>query len=109
MTIENVPFATVSWENQPAVPVPGESGLAQVKTVLAGAICLRMVEFTPGYRADHWCSKGHIVLVLSVTLTTVLQDGRAFETTAGSSFHVGEGDGHHRVETQTGATVFIAD
>ena len=109
MKIENVPFTTISWENQRAITVPGETGFAIVKAVQAGEICLRLVEFTPGYRADHWCSKGHVVFVLSGSLSTVLRDGRAFEAVAGSSFHVGDEEDHHLVETSNGATVFIVD
>jgi hypothetical protein len=48
-----------------------------VKAVQAGELCLRMVEFTPDYRNDHWCSKGHVILVLSGSLTTMLKRKRA--------------------------------
>ena len=24
-----------------------------------------MVEYSPGYAADHWCSKGHVILCLT--------------------------------------------
>ncbi len=109
MTIHSMPFATTAWKDQLAVKVPGEQGFALVRSAQAGEICIRMIEFTPGYRADHWCSKGHIVLVLSGSLVTVLKDGRVFETGAGCGFHVGDGDSYHRAETETGATVFIVD
>jgi hypothetical protein len=37
-----------------------------------------MVEYTPGYVADHWCQKGHVLLVLEGELETVLADGRVY-------------------------------
>ncbi len=36
-----------------------------------------MVEYTAGYVADHWCSKGHILLCTEGELETELADGRS--------------------------------
>ena len=109
MRIENVPFAALHWESQPAVTQPGKSGLAVVKTVQPGEICVRKIDFTPGYCADHWCSKGHIGLVLSGSLSIRLEKGDVFEILAGDSFHVGDDQDRHRAESHFGATVFVID
>ncbi|HUI18992.1 MAG TPA: DHCW motif cupin fold protein [Alphaproteobacteria bacterium] len=109
MRIENVPFATADWALLPASEIRGESGTARERTVEAGNLRLRMVEFSPGYRADHWCPRGHVVLVLEGALTTELKDGRRFESRAGTSFQVADGDGFHLVSTAKGAKVFIVD
>ncbi len=69
-----------------------------------------MVEYTPGYLADHWCDKGHILFVIEGELTTELKDGRTFKLTAGCSYQVSDfGDAAHRSITQTGAKLFIVD
>ena len=109
MRIENLPFATTDWARQTVSEIKGESGVARQRTVEAGNLRLRMVEFSPGYRADHWCPRGHVVLVLEGALTTELKDGRRFESPAGTSFQVAEGDGFHLVSTAKGAKVFIVD
>lgn len=109
MKIDHVPFTNVEWSEQPQTQSSGEAGTALSRTMQTGNLCLRVVEFSPGYRADHWCAKGHVVFVLEGALTTVLEDGRVFQTTAGNSFHVGDGDGRHRAHTAIGAKVFIVD
>jgi len=68
-----------------------------------------MVEYTPGYLADHWCEKGHILLCLSGELHTELKDGRRFVLGPGSSYQVADGAEPHRSFTPGGATLFIVD
>ncbi|MHB1935612.1 MAG: DHCW motif cupin fold protein [Acidobacteriaceae bacterium] len=109
MEINRVPFTNTVWVDQPVTESKGETGISFSRTVQNGNISVRMVEFSPGYRADHWCARGHIVLVLEGTLITELEDGRTFLTTVGNSFQVGDQDGRHRVCTQLGAKVFIVD
>ena len=70
----------------------GEQGSAYWRTKMFGDIRVRMVEYTPGYRADHWCSKGHILLCLEGELHTELQDGRTFTLTAGMSYQAADNE-----------------
>ena len=72
-------------------------------------IRVRMVEYTPGYLADHWCSKGHILLCLEGELHTELADGRRFTLTPGVSYQVADNAEPHRSFTSTGAKLFIVD
>jgi hypothetical protein len=109
MKIAGVPFTNVVWKEQVATEILGERGSSVSRTVQAGDVRVRMVEMSAGYRGDHWCSKGHVVLVIEGSLTTMLEDGRQFVTTAGNSFQVGDEDGRHRAETEGGAKVFIVD
>jgi hypothetical protein len=74
-----------------------------------GDIRVRMVTYTPGYLADHWCEKGHILLCLTGELTTELADGRIFVLKPGMSYQVADGAEPHRSSTETGATLFIVD
>jgi quercetin dioxygenase-like cupin family protein len=80
-----------------------------MRTVIDESSCVRMVDFTPGYSADHWCARGHIAFVVAGSLKIALGDGRSFDLRAGSSFHVGDEAGRHRVTSDTGAKVFIVD
>jgi quercetin dioxygenase-like cupin family protein len=68
-----------------------------------------MVEYSPGYLADHWCSKGHILLCLEGKLEIELEDGRRFTLTAGMSYQVGDNAEPHRSSTAIGAKLFIVD
>ena len=76
MKIEGVPFVTVDWSGVEPTVHKGETGEAIWRTFEQGNIRVRMVEYSPGYRADHWCARGHVLLVLEGHLTTELKDGR---------------------------------
>lgn len=69
-----------------------------------------MVEYSPGYLADHWCDRGHVLLVLEGELDTELKDGRVFTLKPGTSYQVSDfGDAAHRSRTTAGAKLFIVD
>ena len=98
MHIENVAFCTTAWDTVPAIEHKGETGTAIWRTLETGNVRVRMVEYTPGYRADHWCSRGHVLLVLAGELVTELHDGRRFLLTAGTSYQVAEdAEPHHHI------------
>jgi len=109
MRIEAVPFSTVDWSQAPVSEHRGETGLALWRTFEIGNIRVRMVEYSPGYRADHWCSRGHVLLVLEGELTTELADGTTHVLKSGMSYHVGEDAAPHRSFTLGGARLFIVD
>lgn len=109
MKVDEVPFTVIEWERKPVTEVPGKSGTARLRTALSETVCVRMVDFTPGYSADHWCAKGHVALIIAGSLKIALGDGRSFDLHAGSSFHIGDQAGRHRVSTDDGARVFIVD
>ncbi len=109
MLIEQVPFMTTDWSAVAPTGHPGASGQALWRTVEVGNIRVRMVEYSPGYVADHWCHRGHVLLVLEGELSTELQDGRRFTLTAGMSYQVADSDAPHRSQTRNGARLFIVD
>lgn len=109
MKLENIPFDTTSWNTIEPTIHAGETGHATWRTLLLGDMRLRMVEYTPGYLADHWCHKGHILLVLEGELETELADGRTFLLQAGMSYQVADEAEPHRSSTTTGAKLFIVD
>ena len=109
MEIEPVPFVAVDWDQHPVVEVLGETGKASVREVQAGNLRLRMVEYSRGYRADHWCDRGHAVHVLEGACVVEIQDGRAYPLVAGMSFYVGDGLDLHRLFTEAGCEMPIVD
>src|SRR6187200_601204 len=109
MRISDIPFGTTDWSTVAPTIHAGESGTAHWRTCQFGDIRVRMVEYSPGYLADHWCEKGHILLCLSGSLETELADGRVFVLTAGMSYQVADGAEAHRSSTVEGANLFIVD
>jgi quercetin dioxygenase-like cupin family protein len=109
MNIESVPFMTTDWSRIPSTQHSGETGSAAWRTVEVGNIRVRMVEYTPGYLADHWCSRGHVLFVLEGELVTELKDGRTFTLRPGMSYQVASNAEPHRSSTAGGAKLFIVD
>ena len=109
MQMSDIPFGTTDWSAIPATEHPGETSKALWRTCQFGTIRVRMVQYTPGYLADHWCSKGHILLCLSGELHTELEDGRTFVLKPGMSYQVADQAEAHRSSTPTGACLFIVD
>ena len=109
MQMSAIPFGTTDWSKIERTEHKGVSGMAYWRTCQFGAIRVRMVEYTPGYVADHWCKKGHILLCLEGELSTELDDGRTFLLGPGMSYQVADQAEAHRSSTVTGARLFIVD
>lgn len=109
MQLTDIPFATTDWSQVERTEHAGERGSATWRTRQFGAVRVRMVEYSPGYAADHWCSKGHVLLCLAGELHTELEDGRTFTLVPGMSYQVADGAEPHRSSTEIGATLFIVD
>ncbi|WP_210449383.1 DHCW motif cupin fold protein [Pantoea ananatis] len=109
MKMENIPFGITDWAQIKAERHPGDSGFALWRVAKFGDIRVRMVDYSPGYVADHWCIKGHILLCLKGEMVTELDDGRTFVLTPGVSYQVADDAEAHRSTTREGATLFIVD
>jgi hypothetical protein len=109
MKLAEIPFGVTEWAQIPVTEHAGSSGTALWRTQQWGDIRVRMVEYTPGYVADHWCNKGHLLLCLAGRLETELSDGRTFVLTPGMSYQVADDTAPHRSSTVEGATLFIVD
>jgi mannose-6-phosphate isomerase class I len=107
--LSDIPFGTTDWSRIEPTEHAGETGVAFWRTQHFGTARVRMVEYTPGYRADHWCSKGHILLCIEGELHTELEDGRTFTLKAGMSYQVADNAEPHRSYTGIGAKLFIVD
>ena len=110
MKIENVPYSVVDWSKIPATEHKGETGVAYWRTVEQGNLRIRMVEYSPGYLADHWCARGHVILVLEGEMVNELKDGRINLLTAGIGYHVEDDESNpHRTSSERGVKLFIVD
>ena len=109
MVISDLPFGTTDWANLPATRHAGETGEALWRTRNFGDVRIRMVDYSPGYKADHWCQKGHFILVLEGELVTELGDGRVVTTKTGMSYQVADGAEPHRSSAPSGARLYIVD
>lgn len=109
MNLSDIPFGTTNWAEIPKTEHQGETGIAHWRTCVFGSIRVRMVEYSPGYLADHWCSKGHILLCLEGELQTELQDGRRFTLKPGMSYQVADNAEAHRSFAPLGAKLFVVD
>ena len=109
MRMHDIPFGTTDWNQLERTEHKGEAGTALWRTRVFGDIRVRVVEYSAGYVADHWCEKGHILYCLEGELHTSLQDGRSFVLTPGMSYQVADGAEAHRSHAPQGAKLFIVD
>lgn len=110
MEMQNIPFGITDWNCIAPTEHKGEAGFALWRAQTFENIRVRLVEYSPGYQADHWCEKGHILLCLEGELHTELRDGRRFVLKPGMSYQVADGAAEaHRSRTETGAKLFIVD
>jgi len=109
MQIRDIPFGTTDWAEIEPTRHEGKTGFATWRTREFGKLRVRIVEYSPGYLADHWCEKGHILLCLEGELHTELKDGRTYTLTPGISYQVADHAEFHRSSTAIGAKLFIVD
>lgn len=110
MKIPAFPFTVTDWAQVEPTVHNGETGLAYWRTLNIGDVRVRHVEYTPGYLANHWCDRGHILFVLEGEIVSELKDGRTFTLSAGMSYQVSDfGDAAHRSFAPKGAKLFIVD
>ena len=109
MKLTNIPFGATDWAHVSPERKSGERGWADWRTCQFGDIRVRLLEYSAGYQADHWCSKGHILFCLAGELTTELKDGRSYVLKPGMSYQVADGAEPHRSSTAVGAKLFVVD
>jgi hypothetical protein len=105
----NIPFQTINWDIVPKTEHAGETGAAWLRTLQFQGLRVRMVEYSPGYLADHWCRKGHIVHGLEGGVISELEDGSRFELSEGMSYIVSDELSSHRSLTEQGVKLMIID
>jgi hypothetical protein len=105
----NIPFQTINWELVPRTAHPGDTGTAWWQTLQLGGLRVRRVEYSPGYKADHWCRLGHIVHLLEGEMVSEMENGESHVLKPGMSYMVSDGLSSHRSVTRGGAKLLIVD
>ena len=110
MKLPDLEFTTLALADLEPTEDVGETGRSLSRTHEQAGLRLRIVEYQPGYLADHWCERGHVFHMLHGEVTVELKDGRAFALTSGQIFVVSDyGDSPHRVRSHRGGAAFIVD
>lgn len=110
MKLQNFPIATINWAKVPVIVQAGETGTAAARTRSLGDIQLRLIDYSAGYKADHWCDKGHILHVIAGSLTIEHEDHTQTKLTPGATWHAPDNVvPAHRVVCEAGASVLIVD
>ena len=105
----NIPFQTIDWSKIEKTIHPGETGTAFWQTAQFPGLRIRIVEYTAGYLADHWCRKGHIVHCLEGEFTSESIDGNHSHFTTGMTYVVTNELSSHRSVTKNGVKLLIID
>jgi hypothetical protein len=105
----NIPFQTIDWSQIPKTEHKGISGTAVWQTVQFPGLRIRLVEYSKGYLADHWCQKGHIVHCLEGEFVSELQNGSKTTLKKGMTYVVSDDLSSHRSGTADGVKVMIID
>jgi len=105
----NIPFQTIVWTNIPKTEHKGETGVAYWQTVEFPGLRIRLVEYTAGYLADHWCELGHFVYCLKGSVVNELKDGKESYLNPGMSYIVSDKLSSHRSVSKDGVKLIIVD
>ncbi|HMS39615.1 MAG TPA: DHCW motif cupin fold protein [Pyrinomonadaceae bacterium] len=105
----NIPFSNIDWEIIPKVEYAGETGVSFWQTVQFQGLRIRIVEYSAGYFADHWCQKGHIVHCLQGEFVTEQQSGENFTMSEGMTYIVSDEQSSHRSISDKGVKLLIID
>jgi hypothetical protein len=107
--MSNIPFQTIDWTNIERTEHKGETGHAYWQTIQFPGLRIRLVEYSNGYSADHWCEKGHIVHCLEGAFTTKMKEGSSYHLKAGMSYVVSDGLSSHMSVSEHGVKLLIVD
>jgi quercetin dioxygenase-like cupin family protein len=109
MSNDRFPFQIIDWAEVPKTEHKGANGAAFWQTLQLQGLRIRIVEYSKGYLADHWCRKGHIVHCLEGEFTSELQDGESFILKQGMTYVVSDEISSHRSSTENGVKLLIVD
>lgn len=106
---EVIQFQSVDWNLIAKTEHKGEAGTSFWQTLQFSGLRIRIVEYSEGYLADHWCTKGHIVHCLEGEFISEMQDGRNFILSRGMTYVVSDDMSSHRSYTEKGVKLLIID
>ena len=104
-----IPFQTIDWALIEKIEHRGETGVAYWQTIQFDGLRVRLVEYSGGYSADHWCEKGHIVHCLEGDFISELQTGEKIKLAKGETYIVSDALSSHRSFSANGVKLLIID
>ena len=104
-----IPFQTIDWNSIKSTEHKGKTGMSFRKTIQFEGLSLRIVEYSKGYLADHWCKLGHIVHCLEGEFICEHENAEPFILTKGMTYIVSNELSSHRSRTENGAKLLIVD
>ncbi len=107
--MSEIAFQTIDWSSVPKTEHPGEAGTSFWQTLQFPGLRLRIVEYSAGYLADHWCQKGHIVHCLEGEFVSEMEDGEVFSLSKGMTYIVSDNLSSHRSVSENGVKLLVVD
>jgi hypothetical protein len=104
-----IPFTLIDWSSVPKIEKPGEEGKSIQQVIQFAGLRMRMVEYTAGYFANHWCQKGHIVYCVEGSFVSEMENGVTYSLSEGMSYIVSDNMSSHRSKTKNGVKLLIID
>ena len=104
-----IPFTTINWDLIEKEEHIGETGTSFWQTLQFNGLRIRIVEYSQGYFANHWCQKGHIVYCLEGEFISELENGDKVNLTKGMSYIVSDNYSSHRSQSPSGVKLLIVD
>ena len=109
MSNNDIPFQSIDWAKIPKIEYKGETGISYWQTIQYEGLRIRIVEYSSGYIADHWCQKGHIVYCLEGAFISELKEGGKITLTKGMTYVVSDELSSHRSISEKGVKLLIID
>jgi quercetin dioxygenase-like cupin family protein len=107
--MSQIPFQTIDWSVIEKTEHKGETGTSYWQTIQFPGLRIRLVEYSKGYLADHWCQKGHIVHCLEGEFVSELESGELVKLEKGGTYVVSDELSSHRSVTEKGVKLLIVD
>jgi hypothetical protein len=107
--MSHIPFTAIDWNTIPKTEHKGKNGTAISQTIQYPGLRLRIVEYSDGYLADHWCQKGHIVYCLEGEVVNEQENGERSILKQGMGYVVSDGLSSHRSNSKEKVKLLIID
>jgi mannose-6-phosphate isomerase class I len=107
--MKKISFQTIDWNRLPKTIIHGQTGTSISQTIEYPGLRIRIVEYSAGYLADHWCQKGHIVFCIEGEVINEQENGDQFILKQGMSYIVSDDMSSHRSRTENNVKLLIID
>ena len=107
--MKKISFQIIDWDLLPKIINQGETGRSISQSVEYPGLRIRIVEYSAGYLADHWCRKGHVVYCIEGEVINEQENGDSFILKQGMSYLVTDDMSSHRSRTKNKVKLLIVD